>query len=165
MPSSEMVEKIVQNRNRVVCVRGAATVTEASRRMRDHHIGSLVVTDDAGNIAGIFTERDVVGLVAGAKHLAAVKVADCISGQVITCSLTTPITDVLRLMSDNRVRHVPVVRDGKPIGMVSSRDLVAYELKAAKAVVHSQSLLLHELETSHPGITRLRVSASGRVVI
>ena len=52
MPSSEVVEKIVQNRDRVVCVRSAATVTEASRKMRDHDVGSQVVMDDAGQVAG-----------------------------------------------------------------------------------------------------------------
>jgi CBS domain-containing protein len=165
MSASDVVEKIVQNRNHVVCILEATTVAQAAQTMRDHRIGSLVVVDEAGKLAGIFTERDIVRLVADGSDLAAAKVGTHMSDCVITCMLSTPIPHVLRLMSDNQIRHLPVVKDGKPVGMISSRDLMAYELEAAQAVVHSQSRVLRELETSYPGITKVQVSASGRIII
>jgi CBS domain-containing protein len=165
MSGLEVVEKIVQNRDHVICTSTAATVVEAARKMREHDIGSLVVVDCAGKVAGILTERDIVGLAAKGADLSVMKVAGCMTTCVVTCSLSTPIRDVFRLMSGNQIRHLPVVHEGRPVGMVSSRDLLAYELKTTKAVVQRQSMLLNELESTHPGITRVRVSNTGRIII
>jgi CBS domain-containing protein len=165
MVGSEVVKRIVQNLNRVVSIGTAETVAEACRKMREHDIGSLVVLDGEGKVTGILTERDIVGLVARTGDSAATTVGACMTPFVVTCTLQTPLDDVIRLMSGNRIRHLPVVEDGRPVGMVSSRDLLAYELKTTKAVVQRQSMLLTELESAHPGITRVKMTGSGRVII
>jgi CBS domain-containing protein len=165
MVASEVVKKIVRNLNGVVCISTGGTVADAARKMREHDIGSLVVVDGAGNVTGILTERDVVALVARGGDAGLTRIGASMTPFVVTCSLNTPIADVVRLMSGNKIRHLPVVEDGKPVGMVSSRDLLDYELKTTKAIVQRQSRLLTELESAHPGITRVRTTGSGRVII
>ena len=68
-------------------------------------------------------------------------------------------------MAKHGIRHLPIVDDGVAVGMISSRDILAQELEASKAVIQHQSAVLKELERTHPGITKLQVSASGRIVI
>jgi predicted transcriptional regulator len=77
--------------------------------MREHDIGSLVVVDCAGKVAGILTERDIVGLAAEGADLSVTKVAGCMTTCVVTCSLSTPIRDVFRLMSGNQIRHLKLI--------------------------------------------------------
>jgi CBS domain-containing protein len=165
MPGSQSVDRILRNRCKVVCVDPNTTMAQAAHRMRICNISSLVVTNEQGLVVGIVTERDVVELVVLKKDPATATVAQSMSQRMVTCSPQTTIPEALRLMTKHGIRHLPVVHEGKPIGMVSSRDILAYELEKTREVVQSQSLVLRELESSYPGITRVQLSAGGRVVI
>jgi len=109
----------------VVTVGPDATVRDAARRMNEHRIGCLVVTNADGRIAGIFTERDVLSrIVAEGKDPGTVRVGDVMTKDVLVCRPDTTTDELRALMREKRIRHVPVVDpDGELVGIVSIGDL------------------------------------------
>jgi CBS domain-containing protein len=106
----------------------SATVTQAARIMRKHQIGALMVVDH-GLLVGIFTERDALfRVVAEEKDPATTKVATAMTRNPRTLSPDRPLGHALHLMYEGGFRHVPVVENGRPVGMVSARDALGPEL-------------------------------------
>ena len=90
-------------------------VLEATIRMNLHKVGGLVVVDSQGRIIGIFTERDVLRrVVAERKDPATTPVAAAMTDRVICCQTTTSLEEVQCLMRNERIRHLPVIDDGRP---------------------------------------------------
>lgn len=104
-----------------------APVTEAVRQMVENRIGSLVVVD-AGRPVGIITERDVMRSLDAGGTLAGRAVADLMATRLIVCSSTDTVDTAMSLMTHNvtgrRIRHLPVVDDGRLVGMLSIGDVV-----------------------------------------
>jgi len=97
--------------------------------MRDKHIGSLIVVGDDGVVVGIISERDIVGRVTAAMiEPSRTPVGDVMTTPVVTCMPTTSIDDVRKLMRKFRIRHVVVIDGDKPVGMISSREIIARRL-------------------------------------
>jgi CBS domain-containing protein len=114
----------------VSTVSPGATVGDVVGRLAEHGIGALVVSDDGVTILGIVSERDVVRRLH--EHGAGVldrTVAEVMTADVYTCGPEDAIEDLMALMTDRRVRHVPVVEDGRLVGIVSIGDLVKNRLK------------------------------------
>ncbi|MDE3064999.1 MAG: CBS domain-containing protein [Acidobacteriota bacterium] len=101
------------------------TVTDALAMLRERGVGALVVTGLDDPMAGILSERDVVRALAerGAAVLAE-RVGDLMTAQVTTCEESTSVTDLMGLMTANRIRHVPVVAGASLVGVVSIGDVV-----------------------------------------
>ena len=122
----------------VVRMRPTDTVAAAIGRFAERSIGAVVVEDAWMRVAGIFSERDVVEAISrdGASVLDQPLEA-LMSTPVITCRATDRIEDVMAAMINARVRHIPVVHDGKLTGIVSIGDLVKQRLdeKALEANV------------------------------
>jgi CBS domain-containing protein len=133
----------------VVRVRPDASVGEAVRLMAEHNLGAVVVVDEQDTPCGILTESDLLVRVAhphyppvlsilGAviplpggesldetlRKITAVLVSELMSSPVHTTSVDTPVANVADLMVEEKVRHVPVLEDGRLVGMVSRGDLV-----------------------------------------
>ena len=109
-------------------LRPSASVEEACRCMREARAGSVLVTDDKGRLAGIFTGRDAVCRVLSAgKNAATTKLADVMTAGPTTMSPDNTALDALRLMWDGGFRHVPIVKDGKVAGVVSRGDFKGTE--------------------------------------
>ncbi len=105
--------------------------------MTEHRIGSLVVLDQ-GRVAGMFTERDVLRLVAERREPAHTPVGEAMTVEVVCCSPTTPLEEAKSAMKNRRVRHLPVVGDDERLlGVVSIGDLNAYE-----TADHEQTIFL-----------------------
>src|SRR5512139_2774516 len=105
-----------------------ATVQEACRAMRDSRAGSVLVTDDNGGLAGIFTGRDAVcRVVAADRHPSSTVLADVMTREPITLKPEETAIDALRLMWDGGFRHVPLVARGKILGVVSRGDFKGVE--------------------------------------
>ena len=101
-----------------------ATALEAARAMRDGDIGDVIVGDDAGNVIGILTDRDiVVRLVAEAKDPAKVTLQEICSIDLETLSPDDTVDDAVRMMQASAVRRLPVLEDGKAVGVASLGDL------------------------------------------
>lgn len=106
----------------VVTVPSADSVLDACRLMRDKRIGCVLAVD-GGRIAGVFTERDLLTKVVPAGlDPAATPVAAVMSREVQTVEADEPVERVFELLSARRFRHVPIVSQGRPVGMVSLSD-------------------------------------------
>jgi CBS domain-containing protein len=106
-----------------------ATVREACQLMRDRRVGAILVTDGDRRLLGIFTARDAVHRVlAGGKSAARTILADVMTRDPDTIPPGKLAIEALRLMEDGRYRHVPIVDDGKVVGIVSRFDFSGIEL-------------------------------------
>lgn len=102
-----------------------ATIEEASEMLAENHIGAVVVTNQAGQIAGILSERDIaVSLPQYGGALGETKVSEIMTCDVVFCTTETTVQEVLNIMVGNGIRHLPVVEQDKLIGVVSLRDVV-----------------------------------------
>jgi CBS domain-containing protein len=107
----------------LVTVGPDATAAEAARAMRDRSIGPVLVVD-GDTIRGILTDRDItVEAVAAGKDPETTKVIDLCTANVQTVTPETSVEDAVQLMQDNSIRRLPVVEDGKAVGIVSLGDL------------------------------------------
>ncbi|NEW37929.1 CBS domain-containing protein [Nocardia cyriacigeorgica] len=109
----------------VATVRPDSTVRELLATLAAHNIGAVVVSSDGVGITGIVSERDVVRSL----HLLGTDLLDAPVSQIMTADVRTCDPDDLveglrRTMTDHRVRHLPVVRDGRLVGIVSIGDVV-----------------------------------------
>jgi CBS domain-containing protein len=101
------------------------SVADALALLKERGIGALIVTGATAPFVGIFSERDAVRALA-TRGAAALKetVAQLMSKDVMTCDETTSVTTLMGLMTERRIRHIPVVQDGKLAGMISIGDVV-----------------------------------------
>lgn len=100
------------------------TLTECARQMAAHNIGLLPVLDGNGQLFGVITDRDmVIGPVAGGLDVRSERVGDFTRRQLITGEPGMDIEEAADLMSENQIRRLPVVDDGKLIGIVALGDL------------------------------------------
>jgi CBS domain-containing protein len=130
MEAAMNVEAILRNKGRsVTTVAPDARIATAVALLRRHAVGALVVSRDGAAVAGIISERDVV--TALADHGAATlefTVADLMSRQVITCRREDSVADLAALMTERRIRHLPVVDRGALAGIVSIGDVVKHRI-------------------------------------
>lgn len=124
------VARILASKGRdVVTMRPTATLRDVVDMLAAKHIGALVVTDDDNRIAGILSERDVVRAVArhGADALED-PVGNFMTKDVVTATEDATVLSVVGKMSSGRFRHMPIVADGKLVGIVSVGDAIKYRL-------------------------------------
>lgn len=115
-------------------------VLEAIRMMADRHVGALLVMRGT-ELAGIVSERDYARkVVLLGRSSAETPVWQIMTSPVITVSLHTPVQDCMRLMTERRIRHLPVIDGGRVVGMISIGDLV-------KAVIEEQQQTIEQLES------------------
>ena len=106
-----------------------ATVREACRRMRDRRVGAVLVTGDDRRLVGIFTGRDAVHRVlAEGRSAARTELSAVMTRDPTTMPPGKTAIEALRLMEDGRYRHLPIVDDGKVVGIVSRFDFSGLEL-------------------------------------
>jgi CBS domain-containing protein len=116
------------------------TVFEAIQLMADKNIGALLVTDK-DKLVGIISERDYTRKVAlKGKSSRELKVREILSGKVLSVAPAHTIEECMRLMTEHRVRHLPVLDGGKIAGVVSIGDLVNW-------IISAQSTTIRQLET------------------
>jgi CBS domain-containing protein len=117
-----------------------ASVFDAIKRMADKSIGSLVILDDDGGLAGIVTERDYARkVIIKGRSSRDTTVADIMTTSVVVAASDHTVNACMEVMSDRRVRHLPVVEDGKVIGLLSIGDLV-------QAIIADQQEEIEQLE-------------------
>jgi CBS domain-containing protein len=114
----------------VATISQSATLGDAAQQLRDRGVGALVVSGDGRAIEGIISERDIVRIIA-AHGMATLgrTVGSAMSTDVVTCCATDVVERLMQLMTERRIRHIPVVGDdGKLIGIVSIGDVVKSRL-------------------------------------
>ena len=135
------VAKIIQSKPdaTVHTIGPAASVLDALQLMADKGIGALIVTEGA-SIVGIFTERDYARKIALMGRTSAVtQVKDVMTTAVMFVRPDQTSEQCMQLMSNNRLRHLPVVDNGKLVGMISIGDLV-------KDIISEQKFIIEQLE-------------------
>lgn len=110
------------------------TVGAAAALLHTRRVGAMVVVDAEEAIVGILSERDIVRVIAkeGASALTR-PIAGCMSADVIFAQPEETIDALLERMTDRRIRHLPVVRNGRLAGIISIGDLVKYKINEAQA--------------------------------
>ena len=112
-----------------------ATVFAAIKLMAQKNIGSLLVLS-GGKLLGLFTERDYARKIAlHGKSSKNTRVREILSAKVITVAPDESIEECMRLMTENRVRHLPVLEGEKVVGVVSIGDLVNWTISAQNAAI------------------------------
>jgi len=105
------------------------TVLLASAHLRAAQIGALVVSTDGNAIEGIVSERDLAyGLATHGDRLPAIRISELMTKAVVVCSPEDSITDVMKLMTRRRIRHLPVKDGDRLIGIVSIGDVLKHRL-------------------------------------
>lgn len=113
----------------VVTITADADVRHLLTVLAEHKIGAVVVSDTGRSVDGIVSERDVVrALAARGDAVLSEQISAIYTAQVHTVVPETPIDEVLRLMTERRFRHLPVVLDGELHGIVSIGDIVKYRI-------------------------------------
>ena len=122
-----------------------STVFEAIKLMADKNIGALLVTSH-DMLVGVFTERDYTRKVAlKGKSSKQTAVKEILSGDIIHVTPDHTVEDCMRLMTENRVRHLPVLESGRIVGVVSIGDLVNW-------IITAQTSTINQLQTYISGV-------------
>ncbi|HET9904583.1 MAG TPA: CBS domain-containing protein [Xanthobacteraceae bacterium] len=129
------VKAILRNKGYAVhTIEPGATLAEAARLLDTKGIGALVVSDAQRRVIGILSERDIVRKLAeqGARALD-ISVEGAMTRRVATCQETDSVGDLMEQMTNGKFRHVPVVEEGRLIGIISIGDVVKYRLGEMEA--------------------------------
>lgn len=120
------VASILKAKGRAVTtVRPNATLLDVAKKLGPKKIGAVVVVGENGHVAGIISERDIIRAVSenGASALS-MAVADVMTRNVIACSETSELDELMEMMTKGRFRHLPVIEDEALVGIISIGDVV-----------------------------------------
>lgn len=124
----------------VATIRPDATVIDASRELADHGVGALLVCETDGRLSGIISERDLArSLAIHGEAALAKRVADLMTHQVTTCTPDDTVDELMAVMTERRVRHLPVLDEGRLAGIISIGDVVKHrvgELEQENVTLH-----------------------------
>ena len=116
-----------------VTVRPIVTVRETIELMLDHDIGALLVVDDGGKLSGIFSERDLLTRVAGLhESFGELPIRQFMTANPETVTASDTLAFALHKMDVGGYRHLPVLKDGKPTGVISVRDMLRHITRLCK---------------------------------
>lgn len=133
MPKVKEIEHIVKHPDKLLTINENGSIAEAARLMKDNHVGCLLVFNTQNKLIGVLSERDMIEKVLAAPPSAkSVCVSEIMTKKVISCNIDTPITKIEQLMAKHKVRHVPIVDNNIPVGIISSRDVITYRLQSNK---------------------------------
>jgi len=114
----------------VKTARGTDSIKDAAQAMKKDDVGALIVVGGSGEAIGIVTERDIViDIVADGTDPATVKVEDIMTSELITISPEADLEEAADIMTEHDIKRLPVIYEGKLVGMVSASDLITYEKK------------------------------------
>src|SRR5262249_11882122 len=117
----------------VLTVEPSDTIGEAAEKMNTANVGAVVVMEDMVRIVGIVTARDLLRAVSQRAGAAEARVRQWMTVDPVTISPETPIEDAAQVMFDNNFRHLPVVKDGRPVGIVSLRLLARWAFESVRS--------------------------------
>ena len=128
MSVNRLAEILDEKGGHVLEIDADATVLEAVQQMVTMNVGSLLVTVE-GEVTGIVTERDYLRRVTLEDRTEDAPIREIMSSPLVVATLETTIDECMALMTDRRIRHVPVVDEGNVVGLVSIGDLVKFKSK------------------------------------
>jgi CBS domain-containing protein len=137
----KLVKHLLDAKGRnVISISADASVFDAIRMMADESIGSLVVLDENDGLVGIVTERDYARkVIVKGRSSRDTRVAEIMTADVLTTGCDNTVNSCMEIMTEKKLRHLPVVEDGRVIAMVSIGDLV-------QAIIADQQEEIEHLE-------------------
>ncbi len=135
------INEILNNKgHKVWSVRPDDSVYHALEQLAEKGIGALCVVDDAGQLVGFFSERDYARkVILKGKDSVNTPVADIMATELVTVTPETSVDECMNLMTDHKIRHLPVLENGQLVGLVSIGDLV-------KHIIAQQEQTISQLE-------------------
>lgn len=125
-----------------------STVQDAVRQMNRERVGALLVMV-GDTIVGIFTERDLLSrVVAEDRSPAKTRVGDVMTTEIVAVKPSRTVGEAMQIVSEKRVRHLPVVEDGRLLGIISSGDLTRWTVAEKEGLIHS---LMDYIQGTYPG--------------
>jgi CBS domain-containing protein len=139
------VHSILARKGRgVTTVRPEARIEEAVALLRHKGIGALVASRDGVIVEGIVSERDIVrALAEWGPDIGGLHVATLMSREVVTCTEADSIADIMMLMTERRIRHLPVVERGALVGIVSIGDVVKSRIEEVEREAETMREFIH----------------------
>jgi CBS domain-containing protein len=136
----KLVKHLLDSKGReIISIVEDASVLDAIKMMAERSIGSLLVMD-GGELKGIVTERDYARkVIVKGRSSKSTQVREIMTADVLTASTTQTVNECMTVMSDKRIRHLPVVEDGEVLGLISIGDLV-------QAIIADQQEEIQQLE-------------------
>ena len=119
-----------KSEQKVITVSPSATVRDLLGLLAEHNVGALVVSGDGESVDGIVSERDVVRRLHSDAELLAATVDSIMTTDVKTCAPDDQLDELMGLMTQRRIRHVPVCDDGRLVGIISIGDVVKHKIDA-----------------------------------
>jgi CBS domain-containing protein len=124
--------------NEVATTTAERSIADASHLLHQRRIGALVVVDETGGIVGILSERDIVrGLAQKGEAVLSMMIRDLMTSNVLVCSPEDSLEHLMSMMTSNRIRHLPVVDNGKLAGIITIGDVVKSRLEETTMQVDS----------------------------
>ncbi|MGH3386254.1 MAG: CBS domain-containing protein [Nocardioidaceae bacterium] len=119
------INQVLQSKGAdVITIVPEATVRDLVALLNEHNLGALVVTTDGSTVQGIVSERDVVRRLASDPGVLDAPVSDIMTAEVRSCEPGESVDHLMHLMTEHRIRHVPVLVDGGLAGIISIGDVV-----------------------------------------
>ena len=132
---SSVTQILATKGRQVTSMESTESVLDAARLMNEKGIGGVPVTE-SGGIVGIFTERDILRrVVAECRDPATTTLREVMSERVVTCQPETTLDECVSVMTDKRIRHLPVVSDEGLCGIITAGDLLAFQVKDQAAII------------------------------
>ena len=134
------IEEILLNKaKKLITISPKAEILQAVTCLAENNIGALPVVSKNDVLVGIVSERDIISCFSkSGGDVGKTVVADIMTRKVVTCNLDDDLSDVMGLMNEHAIRHIPVMEDGCAITMISSRD--GMNALLAESVEHRQTL-------------------------
>jgi CBS domain-containing protein len=149
MECKDLVSRLLQEKGReVVSASPGTTVKESAEMMARHRIGAILILEEE-QVAGIFSERDLLTrVVLKGLDPAATPLGEVMSTDMVYVTPETPICEAMAVMTERRCRHLPVLDGGRLLGMVSIGDCTRWMSRNQDYTIHH---LTHYIQNKYPG--------------
>jgi CBS domain-containing protein len=135
---------------KLLAVNPQDTALDAARLMTKQNVGAVLVME-SGQLLGLFSERDLMSRVVSRGLVAeATTIASVMTPNPVVVDSETTAEQCLRLMNEIKCRHLPVMNEGQPVGMVSIRDLLLHRLRAKDDEIKMMRAFIHDMPPSSP---------------
>ncbi|MGH3365284.1 MAG: CBS domain-containing protein [Nocardioidaceae bacterium] len=132
---------------KVITVSPDATVREMLEMLAEHNVGALVVSSDGKGLDGIVSERDVVRRLTGNENLLEASVSSIMTTDVEICQGDHPVNDLMQVMTEKRIRHVPVMDGDEIVGVISIGDVVKNRMQELEFERDQLDSYVHSAQT------------------
>ena len=137
----------------LVTLHQAAEISVVAEKLSSANIGTVLLTDDDGQLSGIISERDIIRAVTDyGDKVTTLKAENLMKREIVTCRPESGLTDVLALMSQHSIRHIPVIDDGRLVGLVSVRDILDTQQQLLFAGTERRNQDANALREAHDGL-------------